>query len=94
MKPPTHGILCIMDASLNHIGEGLRVLEEHARFSLDDATLTHKLKSLRQKLVRVDARVQPQLIRGDNAAVTSAVMSADDVEKATRQLVQIIGGGV
>ena len=47
MKPPSHDILRIIDASLNRIGEGLRVLEEYARFSLDDTVLTQQLKNLR-----------------------------------------------
>jgi thiamine-phosphate pyrophosphorylase len=68
MKPPSRDILRIIDASLNRIGEGLRVLEEYARFSLDDAALTQKLKNLRHKLVRVDARLQTQLIWGRNAS--------------------------
>lgn len=64
MKPPSRDILRIIDASLNRIGEGLRVLEEYARFSLDDADLTQQLKNLRHRLVRIDAGLQSQLLRG------------------------------
>jgi thiamine-phosphate pyrophosphorylase len=68
MKPPSSDVLRIMDASLNRIGEGLRVLEEYARFSLNDTALTQQLKNLRHRLVRVDAKLQTKLIRGRDAA--------------------------
>ena len=63
-----HDILRIIDASLNRIGEGLRVLEEYARFSLDDTALTQQLKNLRHRLVRVDPKLQEQLLRGRDPA--------------------------
>jgi thiamine-phosphate pyrophosphorylase len=68
MKPPSRDILRIIDASLNRIGEGLRVLEEYARFSLDDTVLTQQLKNLRHRLVRVDKKLQSQLLRGRDSA--------------------------
>ncbi len=40
----------ILDANLNRAREGLRVVEEYARFALDDAGLTARLKSLRHEL--------------------------------------------
>lgn len=40
----------ILDASLNRASEGLRTLEELARFGLDDPELTKALKSLRHGL--------------------------------------------
>ena len=42
--------LRILDANFNRAREGLRVLEEHARFALDDAALTSALKLLRHDL--------------------------------------------
>ena len=68
MKPVSRDILRIIDASLNRIGEGLRVLEEYARFSLDNASLTQQLKNLRHRLVRVNSGLQSQLIRGRDSA--------------------------
>ncbi len=44
-------ILRILDASLNRATEGLRVVEDYARFVLDDRFLTTELKSLRHELV-------------------------------------------
>lgn len=45
-----HATYRILDASANRAGEGLRTLEEFARFVLDDADTTAKLKSLRHDL--------------------------------------------
>ncbi len=43
----------VMDANLNRAREGLRVLEEIARFVLDDAELSVRLKEMRHSLVAV-----------------------------------------
>tara|TARA_R110002073_G_scaffold56905_29_gene144911 strand:- start:1686 stop:2759 length:1074 start_codon:yes stop_codon:yes gene_type:complete len=40
----------ILDASINRATEGLRTLEEYARFALDDAALSGSFKSLRHDL--------------------------------------------
>ena len=69
MKPVSRDILRIVDASLNRIGEGLRVLEEYARFSLSNAKLTQQLKNMRHKLVKVDSKLQSQLIHGRDASI-------------------------
>ncbi len=56
-------ILRIIDASLNRIGEGLRLLEDSARLMLNDATLTQQLKNMRHELVRSDWSIQQQLLQ-------------------------------
>jgi thiamine-phosphate pyrophosphorylase len=43
-------VLRIFDASLNRATEGLRVVEDYARFVLDDSFLTHTAKTLRHDL--------------------------------------------
>lgn len=43
-------MLRLIDANLDRLGEGLRVLEEVARFLLDDAALSKQLKALRHRL--------------------------------------------
>lgn len=42
--------LRILDANFNRAREGLRVMEEHARFVLEDASLTEGIKLLRHEL--------------------------------------------
>jgi thiamine-phosphate pyrophosphorylase len=54
--------LRIIDANLNRIGEGLRVLEELARLSLDDEDLTRRLKDLRHEIVQVNPSLQKRLL--------------------------------
>jgi thiamine-phosphate pyrophosphorylase len=44
------GILRILDASINRAGEGLRTLEDYARFALDDAGLAEQAKQLRHQV--------------------------------------------
>jgi thiamine-phosphate pyrophosphorylase len=59
--------LRIIDANLNRIGEGLRVLEEFARLSLNDVVLTEQLKNLRHKILHIDNQLQQRLIGARNA---------------------------
>jgi thiamine-phosphate pyrophosphorylase len=47
----TSQIYRVIDASLNRAAEGLRFLEDAARFLLNDTALTEKLKTLRHNLV-------------------------------------------
>jgi thiamine-phosphate pyrophosphorylase len=60
--------LRIIDANINRIGEGLRVLEEFARLSLNDAGLTGRLKNMRHKALHIDADLQQRLIGARDAA--------------------------
>jgi thiamine-phosphate pyrophosphorylase len=52
--PPT-SLFRIIDASLNRASEGLRVVEDYARFALDDPFLTNEAKSLRHDLATAAA---------------------------------------
>ncbi len=55
-------ILRIVDVNLNRLGEGLRFLEEVARFILDDTDLTQQLKNLRHDLIRTDIELDRRLL--------------------------------
>jgi thiamine-phosphate pyrophosphorylase len=55
--------LRIIDASLNRAAEGLRFLEDSARFLLNDIALTEQLKTLRHALTTSDWHFQKQLIQ-------------------------------
>src|SRR3954452_10957503 len=48
-------VLRILDASLNRATEGLRVIEDYARFVLDDSFLTREAKTLRHDLAAASA---------------------------------------
>jgi len=59
--------LRIIDANLNRIGEGLRVLEDLARLLLNDATLTKQLKAMRHGILESDWPFQQQLLQSRNS---------------------------
>ena len=61
-------ILRIIDANLNRLSEGLRLLEDLARLQLNDAILTQQLKTMRHELLRSDHAFNQQLIEARNAA--------------------------
>jgi thiamine-phosphate pyrophosphorylase len=48
----TNHVYRIIDANCNRIGDGLRILEDIARFLLNDSTLSSQLKEMRHQLVR------------------------------------------
>jgi thiamine-phosphate pyrophosphorylase len=58
----------LIDANLNRMNEGLRVLEDIARFLLDDATLSARLKSLRHQLTIDDASLKRDLLSARESA--------------------------
>ncbi|MFC1958814.1 thiamine phosphate synthase [Chloroflexota bacterium] len=59
--------LRIIDASLNRVGEGLRLLEEIARLLLNYASLTQQLKTMRHELIIGGAYFQQQLLQFRNS---------------------------
>jgi len=59
--------LRIIDANLNRIGEGLRLLEDVARLLLNDAALTQQLKAMRHELVTGDWSFNKQLLQARNS---------------------------
>jgi thiamine-phosphate pyrophosphorylase len=68
-------VLRLVDANFDRLGEGLRVLEDVARFLLDDAELCQQLKTLRHELVELSYPLEQQLltsrkVREDVGALT------------------------
>jgi thiamine-phosphate pyrophosphorylase len=55
-------ILRIIDANINRISEGLRVLEDIARFIVEDTSISQKLKMVRHNLNRYSAILGLSLI--------------------------------
>ncbi|MDD5288502.1 MAG: thiamine phosphate synthase [Dehalococcoidales bacterium] len=53
----------IIDASLNRAAEGLRFLEDAARFLLNDAGITEQLKTMRHTIVTSGWSFQKQLVQ-------------------------------
>jgi thiamine-phosphate pyrophosphorylase len=60
-------MLRIVDANLNRIGEGLRILEDITRFILNDLEISEQLKTLRHDLLPRDRSVQKRLLSARKA---------------------------
>lgn len=82
-------VLRIVDASLNRVGEGLRILEDIARLLLNDAALTEQLKAMRHDLTRGSLAFNRQLIqsrRADADVGMDAEVPDEDKKKELPQL--------
>lgn len=60
-------MLRILDANLNRIGEGLRVLEDISRFTLNDRNISERLKGLRHQLLPTERSIQESLLNARDA---------------------------
>ena len=78
-KDSSHAVFRILDASANRVGEGLRTVEEWARFALDNETLSAELKAIRHQvstaLAILPATWEPRSRRTPNEFVIAQVMS-------------------
>jgi thiamine-phosphate pyrophosphorylase len=57
---PNPSIYRILDASINRASEGLRVVEDYVRMSLNDAHLTQQLKQLRHQLIEATGGIDQE----------------------------------
>ena len=62
-----HQLLRMIDANLNRSNEGLRVLEDVARFLLNDAQLSQRLRTLRHDLAQQTKSLSVGLLSGRDA---------------------------
>jgi len=69
--------LCVIDANINRLMEGLRVVEEVSRFILRDADLTKKIKYLRGKVKEAVSLAY----RGDEKLLDSRSIQKDSGRK-------------
>lgn len=54
MTNPKKSILRVIDANINRLKEGIRVVEDIQRYIFDDALMSKKLKTLRHQASSVD----------------------------------------
>jgi thiamine-phosphate pyrophosphorylase len=74
--------LRIIDANLNRIGEGIRLLEDIARLLLNDAALTQQLKTMRHELVKGNWSFNKQLLQARNSEADIGInIEAPEQEK-------------
>jgi len=78
--------LRIIDANLNRIGEGLRLLEDIARLLLNDATLTERLKAMRHRLITSDLPFNQQLLQARDSEGDVGIDIEAPEQKGQREL--------
>jgi thiamine-phosphate pyrophosphorylase len=81
-------ILRAIDANFNRVGEGLRVLEDVARFVIEDEATSRQLKSIRHQLARCAANLGPVLWR--NRDVNHDVGAKFDLTREHEDLASIV----
>jgi len=74
-------MLRLIDANLNRISEGLRLLEDVARFILNDPRISAELKSLRHGLAAEDARLQEALLQARDSAGDVAAFAEEEARR-------------
>ena len=79
-------ILRIIDANLNRIGEGLRVLEDVARLLLNDTALTQQLKTMRHEIISGDGAFNQQLIQARDSEGDVGINIEAPAEAKPREL--------
>ncbi|OGS19159.1 MAG: hypothetical protein A2219_06085 [Elusimicrobia bacterium RIFOXYA2_FULL_50_26] len=57
----------LIDANVNRCREGLRVIEDTARFVLGNGTLYRRLRALRHSVDKATRRIYPQMIAHRNS---------------------------
>ena len=83
-------MLRIIDANLNRAGEGLRVLEDIARFILGDAELTGQLKSIRHALFQDIYPLQQEILMTRKAAEDVGASIEADGERVRQDLRAVV----
>jgi len=86
METMSSQTLRIIDANLNRIGEGLRVLEDIARLLLDDADLSQQLKDMRHEMVKVDLSLEQQFLQARNSEGDVGINLEASNEKKYKEL--------
>ena len=71
-------MLRILDANLNRIGEGLRVLEDISRFTLNDRNISEQLKALRHQLLPTERSIQESLLSAREAQADVGATAPSD----------------
>lgn len=81
----------ILDASANRAGEGLRTLEEFARFVLDDSGLTAQLKTLRHDLAAALRQLpRESLLRARDTEADVGTEIGESAEYARAEVAEVV----
>lgn len=80
----------VVDANLNRTAEGLRVLEDIARFTLNDAELSQSLKILRHDLIPTDVSFNTKLISARDSDSDVGANTLAPGQEAAKELVLVV----
>ena len=83
-------MLRILDANLNRIGEGLRLLEDISRFTLNDSDLSEQLKALRHELLPKGRSFQEKLLNARQVAEDVGASSEVDSEGERPDVISLV----
>ena len=83
-------MLRLVDANLNRMNEGLRVLEDIARFLLNDAATSARLKALRHELSIDDTLLKTALLDARDSARDVGAHAEPDSEPQRQDVTSII----
>lgn len=73
--------MAIVDANINRVSEGLRVIEDWARFFLRDEKMTHKIRGLRHGLWTMVSESYPEIIKGRNTGYDILAKTDEETRK-------------
>ena len=90
MEAKPNQTLRIIDANLNRIGEGLRVLEDLARLLLNDVELSRQLKNMRHEMVRGDWSLQQQFLQSRDSEGDVGINLKASGEDKQRELAETV----
>ncbi len=82
----------MIDANLNRAREGLRVVEDIARFILDSEELTKKAKDLRSEIAKIEKSRDFTLNRNTESDVGVGLSS--DIEKTRADILDIFNANI
>jgi thiamine-phosphate pyrophosphorylase len=80
----------VLDAGANRAREALRVLEDHARFALDDAYLTAELKRLRHDLTAALCEHAPHLLEARDTRGDVGTTLSTEAERRRASLGEVL----
>jgi len=86
----------ILDANLNRAAEAARVIEDYARFALDDAALSASAKGLRSRLAELAGRIDPEALlasRDTPGDVGTAITSPTEAVRPDARTVVVAAFG-
>ncbi len=93
-SPPDHdrpAVMRILDANANRASEGLRAMEETARFVLNAQSLTQELKTLRHTFAAALERLpRIELLEARNASLDVGTTASTDREQQRGSIAQIV----